>query len=583
MPSALPSSRILHEPSPTPSKRSRRVPSPPPRIQTPSIIPLHRHPSPPPRIPTPPPRRHLSTPVHEINVLLLGETGVGKSTFINAFVNYLKFDTLQLAERGEPVVLIPVSFLITVGDQFDEFKVTFGKVDANEDHEHQGQSVTQQCKSYVFDLNNQTRLRIIDTPGIGDTRGIVQDEKNIHHILTYINTLPHLHAVCLLLKPNASKLNVFFRSCVNQLLTYITPVGYNNIIFCFTNARATFFAPGDTGPLLRKMLHDERLSDIPFKKENTFCFDSESFRYLAARKRGIEFDDFQKHECTTSWTTSVTESVRLLNFIRTREPYDLQNWQSPKKLALDISMLARPLMETLRLILYNWKSRESGLVGNQIVIKSSPVTTDICSNCAQSDIVEVAQIWVTRYQPGPLKSNVTQHRQCPSNGRHFLIEAIVEYASVAEPAGLTAERWQNSFHSFLLKCDRLTHFLRQQGPAAQNDPFQPILDRFLDEEQQISQFREINTTVNRRVHTVLRSLKQTRQQNSQQLLASHEQLALRQVNQIIDELIAIPTVDKQIQSIKASRQLKMQAHEHRVPANFIKNHIFAERATNGYE
>jgi hypothetical protein len=111
----------------------------------------------------------------------------------------------------------------------------------------------------------------------------------------------------------------------------------------------------------------------------------------------------------------------------------------------------------------------------------------------------------------------------------------------------------------LLKCDRITYFLRQQGPANQNDPFQPILNRFLHEEQQIDQFREI-----RGVHTVLRSLRQTRQQNSEQLLASPKQLALRQVNQIINELIAIPTVDKQIQSIKTSRQLKMQANEHRV-------------------
>ncbi|CAF4093903.1 unnamed protein product [Rotaria sp. Silwood1] len=32
-----------------------------------------------------------------INILLLGESGVGKSTFINAFVNYLPFDTFERA------------------------------------------------------------------------------------------------------------------------------------------------------------------------------------------------------------------------------------------------------------------------------------------------------------------------------------------------------------------------------------------------------------------------------------------------------------------------------------------------------
>ncbi|CAF4273822.1 unnamed protein product, partial [Adineta steineri] len=105
-----------------------------------------------------------SSSTSEINVLLLGETGVGKSTFINAFVNYLIFDSLEQAEQNEPIVLIPVSFVTTVGDQFDEVTVKFGDIDANENYEQQGQSVTQQCKSYLFQLNDKVHLRFIDTP-----------------------------------------------------------------------------------------------------------------------------------------------------------------------------------------------------------------------------------------------------------------------------------------------------------------------------------------------------------------------------------------------------------------------------------
>ncbi|CAF4524377.1 unnamed protein product, partial [Rotaria sp. Silwood2] len=247
------------------------------------------------------PSERKSSSVTEINVLLMGETGVGKSTFINAFVNYLMFDTLEHAEQHEPIVLIPVSFLITTGDQFDECTIKFGDVDSNENYEHQGQSVTQQCKSYVFNLNERLLLRLIDTPGMGDTRGIIQDEKNIDHILTYINNLSHLNAICLLFKPNESRLNIFFRSCVDQLLTYLTPIFYNNIIFCFTNTRSTFFAPGNTGSLLRQMLKQEHLKDILFEKKNTFCFDSESFRYLAARKCHVDFDEFVKVESINSW------------------------------------------------------------------------------------------------------------------------------------------------------------------------------------------------------------------------------------------------------------------------------------------
>ncbi|CAF1078440.1 unnamed protein product [Rotaria sordida] len=579
-----PTSEIEHQPSRTvpsspPTKKRAISTSPPIRSPSPSIRPpssLIRSPSPSIRPPSSlirSPSRSSSPPI-EINVLLLGETGVGKSTFINAFVNYLKFDNLQQAERGEPVVLIPVSFLITIGNQFEEFIVKFGNIDSNENHEHQGQSVTQQCRSYVFDLNDRLRLRLIDTPGIGDTRGINQDIKNIDHILNYINNLSHLNAICLLLKPNASRLNIFFRSCINQLLTYLTPIGYNNIIFCFTNARATFYAPGDTGPLLRKMLNDQHLNDIPFKKENTFCFDSESFRYLAARKCGIDFDDYQRQEYISSWNTSVTESIRLLNFIQRCQPYYADEWISPRKTTLDICMLARPLMETLRLIIYNSKLNDVRLNANQIILNSNPIDIDMCTHCAQINLVDLGPFWLTQYQPPIVKTNANQHRHCPTNGRHFFIECLTTYGFMAQSAGLKNERWQSSFRNFLYKCDRLHHFLRQQGPSTEDDPFLPILERFLDEEQQISQIRNINSDMNRRVREVLNTIKRIRQENSQKLFGSNERLSLNQVYQIINELIAIPTVRKQVDNIKRSRQLRMKQNEYIIPTNSIKNRIF---------
>ncbi|CAF3427341.1 unnamed protein product [Rotaria sp. Silwood2] len=78
-----------------------------------------------------------------MNILLLAETGVGKSTFINAFVNYLKYNKLEEAEKN-PVVLIPVSLFITTGDDFEEHLVKFEGKDgiSDEDHKQIGQSVT---------------------------------------------------------------------------------------------------------------------------------------------------------------------------------------------------------------------------------------------------------------------------------------------------------------------------------------------------------------------------------------------------------------------------------------------------------
>lgn len=45
-----------------------------------------------------------------MNVLVLGETGVGKSTWINAFLNYIKYGTMNQGRANGVEVLIPTKF-----------------------------------------------------------------------------------------------------------------------------------------------------------------------------------------------------------------------------------------------------------------------------------------------------------------------------------------------------------------------------------------------------------------------------------------------------------------------------------------
>ncbi|CAF1987033.1 unnamed protein product [Rotaria magnacalcarata] len=254
-----------------------------------------------------------------IKILLLGETGVGKSTFINAFANYHKYNTLAIAESSEPVVLMPVSFVITTGNDFAEHIVQFGDINDShdEDFHHAGQSVTQHCKSYTFDINHSDgkKLCIIDTPGFYDTRGVEQDDYNMQHILDYIKDVNCVDFICVLFKPNDTRLSIFYRSCFTQLLSVLHRNSVNNIIFCFTNSRSTFYSPGDTAPLIKKMLTQVSLVNIPFKKDNVFCFDSESFRYLVALHNRIPFDHLDKEEYEKSWIHSVSQANRLIQYI----------------------------------------------------------------------------------------------------------------------------------------------------------------------------------------------------------------------------------------------------------------------------
>jgi uncharacterized protein (DUF488 family) len=63
------------------------------------------------------------------------------------------------------------------------------------------------------------------------------------------------------------------------------------------------------------MLASLPMGDVSFIKDNTFCFDSESFRYLVALQNKIEFSELERNEYEMSWIKSVTDANRLIRYI----------------------------------------------------------------------------------------------------------------------------------------------------------------------------------------------------------------------------------------------------------------------------
>lgn len=254
----------------------------------------------------------ISVTSNDINILLLGETGVGKSTFINAFANYLEYENFNSAEKETVRVLIPAQFTIT-NQKFEQQTIKIGK-DKNE-NEEVGQSATLGARSYVFPINrDNTRIRLIDTPGIGDTRGIDQDQENFENILTYIGNLEYLHAICFLLKPNQPRITVFFEFCLKALLSRLQKDASKNIIFLFTNARGTCYKPEETMPALRNVLETIRKNpphvEIKLERNNVFCLDNEAFRFMVASKNNVKFSNEHRKNYAQSWELAVKECWR---------------------------------------------------------------------------------------------------------------------------------------------------------------------------------------------------------------------------------------------------------------------------------
>lgn len=146
---------------------------------------------------------------------------------------------------------------------------------------------------------------------------------------------------------------MMFSFCIKELLTHLHKDACKNIVFCFTNARSTFYRPGDTLPALRKMLSRSRDVDIKLTKETIYCIDNESVRFLAALNQKIQFDDEQKKQYAISWKTSAKETKRLVDYVSSLTPHTVKNTVSlndARRLVIDLS---RPIAEIGRNIQEN--------------------------------------------------------------------------------------------------------------------------------------------------------------------------------------------------------------------------------------
>ena len=291
--------------------------------------------------------------IKDYNILILGETGVGKSTWINGFQNYLCFDDLIEAMNSEEIhVLIPSAFSFTDDTASGEPKmIKIGKSDSNEGTET-GKSATKAPRSYVFYVGG-ARIHLIDTPGIGDVEGIKNDKINIDNILSFLTHFEELHAVCILLKPDITRLTKAFTYCIQELLSQLHSSAKENIVFCFTYSRATFYRPGETLTVLNKMFDDKK-AGMKATRENSFCFDSEAFRFLACIKNGIKFSQGDIDTFANSWNKSVEETQNLFKYISSKlTPHKVRDTLSMNEAKRIVTAMAKPLALVAQTIAQN--------------------------------------------------------------------------------------------------------------------------------------------------------------------------------------------------------------------------------------
>ncbi|PKY19794.1 hypothetical protein RhiirB3_523784 [Rhizophagus irregularis] len=158
-------------------------------------------------------------------ILLLGGTGTGKSTIINMMANYFLGGTLE-----NPKVVIPTKY----------FKVTenaFGRNDTEAKVGDVTRSQTTKCCNYEFKHpeNPSCNFVFIDTPGMSDTNGIEQDDKNIQEIINTAIDAGSLTAIIIIASGTEARVTPTIKNTLTRLANNLPDeIISNNLLLILT-------------------------------------------------------------------------------------------------------------------------------------------------------------------------------------------------------------------------------------------------------------------------------------------------------------------------------------------------------------
>jgi GTPase SAR1 family protein len=147
-------------------------------------------------------------------MLLIGETGSGKTSFLNLLCNY--------------------NFVLTMGFEA-------GLKEFHEFHELQFESNADKLESKTSSATMYNAqlgvwpIGVIDTPGLADPRGMDEDEKHIQKIIEAVEAQPYINCVCLVTNGRATRMSATLKYVLSEITAILPKTVIDNVIVVFTN------------------------------------------------------------------------------------------------------------------------------------------------------------------------------------------------------------------------------------------------------------------------------------------------------------------------------------------------------------
>ena len=198
-----------------------------------------------------------------ISLLLVGQTGTGKTTFLNSFINFLL--NIKYSDN--------IRYLLVNEEKSSENYL----------------SQTKEVNIYhIKSHNSYPPIKIIDTPGFGDTSGIEFDKKIAKMIYEKFKEIQDLSSVCILCKYNESRFDYSQRYIFNYIIDIFGKDMAENFMILFSFC--------DLGEISSKKCFEG--IDSPFQKiidkiKEPWYLKFNNSGYFAEKKSELVKDFFQ--------------------------------------------------------------------------------------------------------------------------------------------------------------------------------------------------------------------------------------------------------------------------------------------------
>ena len=195
-------------------------------------------------------------------ILLIGETGSGKTSFLNLICNYNLVQTLGF-QAG-----------VKEFHSFHEMKF--------ESDSSKMESKTNNATMYKIEIGSWP-VGVIDTPGFGDSRGMEEDKKHVGKIIEALKDETYINCVCLVINGRAARMSGSLKYVLSEVTSILPKTVVKNVIVVFTNTTSLLHLTFDI-PELKKYFGCEITRN--FCIENPYCL----FEKAKENPRGLTMD-----------------------------------------------------------------------------------------------------------------------------------------------------------------------------------------------------------------------------------------------------------------------------------------------------